>query len=176
MSLRRVLTSGAAWLLGAAASVAVGLVALSLIGIDLGARGVSPLMAENATVTAVASGSPEPSAVPDARRAAPSTGAATPTPSVGAAAPSPFAAARADQVLRSDGGFVVARCVDEDAYLVSWTPEQGYQVHDVRRGPAEVVSVEFEGERQSVRLDVSCEKGVAQARAEQEHEDEDEDE
>ena len=76
-----------------------------------------------------------------------------------------------EQLLRSDGGFVVARCQGGQAYLVSWTPEQGYEIYDVRRGPASITSVEFEGARGHVRLDVTCDNGVPQAHVQQEAED-----
>ncbi|HEX2357516.1 MAG TPA: hypothetical protein VHI50_13800 [Micromonosporaceae bacterium] len=76
-----------------------------------------------------------------------------------------------EQLLRSDGGFVVARCQGGQAYLVSWTPEQGYEIYDVRRGPASTTSVEFEGARGHIRLDVTCDNGVPQAHVQQEAED-----
>lgn len=148
---RAVLTSGLAWLVGAAGSVAVGLTALSLIGVDLTAPEISPLTSGDVAAAPVAAGpsSPPPAPVP--------TGSPTPTPSQGAGSADPQ---DTQQLLRSDGGFVVARCQDGLAYLVSWTPEQDYEAHDVRRGPAAVASVEFEGGGPSIQLDIHCENDV----------------
>ena len=139
--LRTVLASGAAWLLGGAASVTVALVALSLIGGGLGARGANPPTTERTPATGAgspAAGSPR----------APATQAAVSAPG---------------QVLRSDGGFVVASCPDGQAYLASWTPEPGYEARGVHRGPASSASVDFEGARSHLRLIVTCAGGVPQA-------------
>jgi hypothetical protein len=157
------LTSGAAWVVGAASSVAVGLAALSLIGGGLGTHGVEPLTSERAA--AVTEGSEPPSVAPTSPPAVDQSSSAPP------ASESTQASKSSDRVLRSAGGFVVARCVDDRAYLVSWTPEQGYEAHDVRRGPAGSASVEFEGRRQQVRLVVTCDGGVPQAHTGQETED-----
>lgn len=154
---RAALTSGGAWLLGAAASVTVGLVALSLIGGGLGAHGVTPL---TSTDTAA-----------NADLGAPNTSPSSAPPAGSSPAPNPSnpgpASTTSEQVLHSVGGFVVARCQLGRAYLVSWTPEQGYETHDVRRGPAGTASVEFEGAQGHVRLDVTCDNGAPHAHVQQ---------
>jgi hypothetical protein len=154
-NVRTALTSGAAWLIGAATSVGVALVALSLIGDGLSTHGVSPLTPGSSETVAA---SEVPSSSPTTQ-SAPTGGLPTSNPSAAA----PGTAPAGGQVLRSSGGFVVAKCIDGKAYLVSWVPEQGYEAHDVRRGPAAVAAVEFERSQHRVHLTVTCVGGVAQA-------------
>jgi hypothetical protein len=63
-------------------------------------------------------------------------------------------------VLTSSGGSVVARCsspsTSATVYLVSWSPAQGYQVDDVRRGPAQVASIHLEGGQDEISVTYSC--------------------
>src|SRR5439155_12282407 len=70
----------------------------------------------------------------------------SPTASAGGVPVSP----RPDRVLTSTGGTVVARCVDGGAYLVSWSPAQGYRAEEVRRGRAAVARVSFAASRKIV--------------------------
>ena len=44
-------------------------------------------------------------------------------------------AGAAGTVLTSQGGTVLAECRPAGAYLVSWSPTQGYEADDVARGP-----------------------------------------
>ena len=81
----------------------------------------------------------------------------SPTASAGGVPVSP----RPDRVLTSTGGTVVARCVDGGAYLVSWSPAQGYRAEEVRRGRAAVARVSFAASRKIV-LYVRCVAGVPQ--------------
>jgi hypothetical protein len=82
----------------------------------------------------------------------PSTPASTaPPPSSGSA------------VLTSSGGEAVATCQGADAYLISWSPRQGYQVGDVIRGPALTARVTFESHADRVTMTVSCSAGVPSA-------------
>jgi hypothetical protein len=158
-NVRTALASSAAWLVGAATSVGVALVALSLIGDGLSTHGVSPLTPGGSEAVAV-SEIPTSSAT---TRSDPTKGS-DPMSSTNAA--SPTTTPPAGQVLRSSGGFVVASCIDGEAYLVSWVPEQGYEVHDVRRGPAAEAVVEFERSQHHAHLSVTCVGGVAQAKVE----------
>ena len=155
---RTALTSSAAWLIGAATSVGVALVALSLIGDGLSTHGTAPLTpggSETVATSEVPNSSPT-------TRSDPSRGS-DPTSSTSAA---PTTTPVGGQVLRSSGGFVVASCVDGKAYLVSWVPEQGYEARDVRRGPAAAAAVEFERSQKHVHLTVTCVGEVAQAQVE----------
>lgn len=66
-------------------------------------------------------------------------------------------------VLVSAGGEVVAACQAAGAYLVSWSPQQGYEVGDVTRGPAATARVRFESRVSQVTMVVSCSAGVPTA-------------
>jgi hypothetical protein len=62
-------------------------------------------------------------------------------------------------VLTSSGGEVVATCQDASAYLLSWSPLQGYEVGGVFRGPAATARVTFESTTSEVTMVVSCSAG-----------------
>jgi hypothetical protein len=56
---------------------------------------------------------------------------------------------------------VVATCESAGAYLLSWSPAQGYGVAQVVRGPAAAASVAFgAGGGGTVTMDVSCSTGT----------------
>jgi hypothetical protein len=158
----RFLAGVGAWLLGAAAATGGSLLAVSLLG-----QGIAPAPSQQLTVAAVnralaseaaegARSSPAttPSAAPSphhtkARRPAPATPAA--------AAPVPQATAT---VLTSVGGTLVARCEPGEAYLGSWSPQQGYEVISVVRGPAATVQAKFGDQQRVVVMKVSCTTGM----------------
>lgn len=144
-----------AWVVGAVASVGVGLLALSLVGETFGDES-SPLLAAD-TVTPVESpATSQPTSSP--------SGSATATPALTQTGP--------ERLLTSAGGSIVARCHGTDAYLVYWTPAQDYRVHDVERGPAEAAKLKFEGQGREYELKVRCVNGVPRVRIEDEREDE----
>ena len=64
------------------------------------------------------------------------------------------------RVLTSSGGSVVAQCSAASSsatvYLVSWSPAQGYQVDEVRRGPAQHASIDYEGNNGSLSVTFGC--------------------
>jgi hypothetical protein len=66
-------------------------------------------------------------------------------------------------VLTSPGGDVVASCQPAGAYLISWSPLQGYEVSFVARGPAATARVTFESHATRVTMVVSCSAGVPSA-------------
>ncbi|MEN3305602.1 MAG: hypothetical protein V7603_1804 [Micromonosporaceae bacterium] len=139
-ALRRTLASLAAWTVGAVVAISVGVLALSAIG------------------DGWASGRP-----PRAQQADSSqqVGAHPPTP----APPSrPTSSPRAGPVrtVAGRGGTVEAQCTGASVYLRSWSPDQGYQVDDVHRGPARVVSVKFSVPGRESTLRVRCVQGVPQ--------------
>ena len=51
---------------------------------------------------------------------------------------------------------MLAGCAGSDAYLISWSPQQGYAADDVVRGPAAQAQVVFLAGRAGVRLTVTC--------------------
>ena len=57
-------------------------------------------------------------------------------------------------MLTSPGGTVLAECRAAGAYLVSWSPAQGYEASDVTRGPAATARVVFESAAKSVTMTV----------------------
>src|SRR5215470_1079917 len=66
-------------------------------------------------------------------------------------------------VLTSAGGTLVASCAGARAYLVSWSPQQGFGSSDVVRGPAANAQVVFTGGQLTVTMVVSCDTGVPTA-------------
>ena len=166
----RFLVGVGAWLLGAGAATGGSLLAVSLLG-----RGIiAPAAGQQLTVaavnralaseaaeaprpspTATPSATPSPAPPPRHLKARP---AAPTTPVVAAPAPQPTSA-----VLTSVGGTVVARCEAAGAYLVSWSPQQGYAGAGVIRGPAAVVQAKFGNGQRVVVMKVSCSGGVPSA-------------
>jgi len=66
-------------------------------------------------------------------------------------------------VFTSKGGEVVANCQASGAYLLSWSPLQGYEVGYVVRGPATAARVTFESDNFRVTMVVTCSAGVPSA-------------
>jgi hypothetical protein len=150
-TVRRTLASLAAWTAGAGVAVGVGVLALSLIDNGLASGAVQPVPIDGP----VAAAPPSPS--PSASLSQPS-GEAAPVPS---SAPSPSATAGPLRQLASTGGTAIARCTPDGlAYLVSWSPGQGYEADDVHRGPGRIVSVAFTAGTQRVWLGIHCVAGI----------------
>jgi hypothetical protein len=163
----RIYLAVAAWLLGASAATGGSLVAVSLLGQSLAAPPTQQLTVA-AVNRALASDSKGPAATPTPgssrgpghgkARAAASPSASAATPSAAPAFPSPSAtpAATAGTLLTSSGGSVVAACGSSGAYLISWSPQQGYLAEDVVRGPAPLARVSFLAGQSGVTMSVSC--------------------
>jgi serine/threonine-protein kinase len=66
-------------------------------------------------------------------------------------------------VLTSQGGTLVASCTGGLAYVVSWSPQQGFGSTGVARGPATSAQVTFAGGQLTVTMVVSCDAGVPTA-------------
>ena len=81
---------------------------------------------------------------PSVPQSATPTLSATPAVSRTSASPSPQAAT--GTVLTSQGGTVLAECRSAGAYLVSWSPTQGYEATGVIRGPAATTRAIFESD------------------------------
>jgi len=109
-------------------------------------------MAGSPTADSPAAGAPD---SPAAAATGPGDAVATGTASSGSAP--------AGTVLASPAGTVVATCQAAGAYLISWSPQQGYEVGDVFRGPAATASVQFESRTAEVTMRVSCSAGVPSA-------------
>jgi hypothetical protein len=92
-----------------------------------------------------------------------STGGTTGSGDATATDSAPSGSTPAGTVLASSAGTVVATCQAAGAYLISWSPQQGYEVGDVFRGPAATASVQFESRSAEVTMKVSCSAGVPSA-------------
>ena len=152
------------WLLATAAATAIGILAVTAIGSGIAGTGTQPLSAEQ--VERQLSAGPE---SPDVAPTSPTTAAPTRTPSTATAStgspspgrsPSVGPSIGAEKVIGSVGGSVVARCVDDRAELLSWSPAQGYQVDDLHRGPATTAGIQFESDDLEVNVLVTCAGGV----------------
>ena len=172
---RRILFGAAAWLLGAATATAGSLLAISLLG--QGITGNSgQLLTQDAVTRALASEAAEappsaaardtgsPTAPARTAPAASATASATGVPATGQGADTTTASPPGDgTALTSAGGEVLASCQTAGAYLISWSPLQGYAADDVNRGPAATARVTFESTTQRVTMVVSCSAGVPSA-------------
>jgi len=173
-----------AWLLGVGTATAGSLLAVSLLGQGIAASPGQQLTADavnqalareayDASAAATRTAPPPVPTPPATRPAATSPAAsqaapAPPAPSATAAAPAAApavsaASPSAGTVLTSLGGSVLAECRPAGAYLVSWSPVQGYQADDVARGPATTARVVFESSANSVTVTVTCPDGAAGA-------------
>jgi hypothetical protein len=71
------------------------------------------------------------------------------------AAPPPTVGA--DETFSSPGGTVVAHCDSGgNAFIVAWSPAQGFNVNEVDRGPAATTKVDFRGNGLRVRVTIQC--------------------
>jgi len=182
----RLLVGVGAWLLGAAAAtsgsmIAVNQIAHGLLGPQTQQLTQAAISANSgdvadrpsASATAIpghASASPtarpsRPGASSPARHHKDASGtrsAVNVTPSA-SAAPSPHQTS-AGTLLQSPDGSVTAECQPAGAYLLYWSPDQGFQVDDVVRGPAATARVTFERLGTGVVMRVSCQGGKPVAR------------
>lgn len=183
----RIMIGVGAWLLGAGAATGGSLLAVSLIGQGMAGFASQPMAAaavasaartdpdDLTSATPLASDTPSASprlstataATPRGRPQASSRPSAAPgqSPSPDQTSPSATAGSgtSAGTALTSQGGDVVAGCQAAGAYLISWSPQQGYETGDVRRGPAAQARVTFESPANSVVMLVTCQAGVPQA-------------
>lgn len=171
---RRILLGVAAWLVGASAATGGSLLAVSLLGQDM-----TPSAGEQQSVATVnralgkeaaerTSTSPRRAASPPASRVAPPSQVARHTaaplsPTASPSAPPASAGIAGGAVLTSQGGTLVASCAGARAYLVSWSPQQGFGSSDVVRGPAVNAQVVFVGGQLTVTMIVTCDAGVPAA-------------
>jgi hypothetical protein len=131
-----------AWTVGAAVSVGVGLLALSLIGVglttDSGDHLTQPV-GRDAPAALPTSQPPvdDPSASPSA--------ASTATATVGP-----------NRTIDTAGGNVVARCQPGGAYLLSLSPSPGFRADLSNRGPAAEARLSFESSSREIRIRVTC--------------------
>jgi len=164
----RILIAVGAWLLGAVTATAGSLLAVSQLGLgiaDSTSRQLtissvnSALAAEKSEQPASASARPLHAAPPHTAHRAPAAHAARavhPAAQGSPAAPS----SPPGTLLTSRAGSVLATCQAAGAYLLSWSPQQGFEAVDVVRGPAGVASVRFAGQFDALITRVACHGGV----------------
>jgi hypothetical protein len=173
----------AAWLVGASAATGGSLLAVSMLG-----QGMTPGGGDEQSVTTVnralakeaaerAAAMPRHAIPPNATRGGPPSRVArhrallpparrrAPVPAARRSAPPPSPAATGGTVLTSQGGTLVASCTGARAYLVSWSPQQGFGSTGVVRGPATSAQVTFTDGQLTVTMVVSCAVGVPTATA-----------
>ncbi|GAA0360372.1 hypothetical protein NE235_21395 [Actinoallomurus spadix] len=152
---RRVLIGITAWAAAAAVSTGIGIAAISVLGAGITDRGVRPLTSDQVDRALAAATTPAPATT------TPAPPTATPPPHATGGAPT----AGTTRALSTSGGSVLARCGPADtAYLLSWTPAQGYGVDDVDRGPGARASVKLEaGHGRKLVIQVTCRSGVPTA-------------
>jgi len=162
-----------AWLLGAVTATCGSLLAVSLLGNSFG---VSASPGQQLTVAAVRSALAAPEklhvsaggAAPSARSGAPHARAVragdsrTRRPQA-TTPPHPQQTAQPGTLLDSPAGTVVASCEQGAAYLVSWSPAQGYGSDQILRGPAAVAKVTFDAGGAAMTMAVNCHGGTPTA-------------
>jgi serine/threonine-protein kinase len=185
----RILIGAGAWLLGAAAATGGSLLAVSLLGQGMdGASGSEltsaavhralasesqearasapvPLASGTAKAPGPASARPSPHSAPgQSTTPAASSSSAAPTAAATTATPAQSPPTSMDgTVLTSQGGEVVAACEQGGAYLISWSPQQAYEVDTVSRGPATQALASFESDTNKVTMTITCANGVPSA-------------
>jgi hypothetical protein len=165
-TMRRILAGVTGWLLAAALAVVVGLLAVSLLGTGITSGQTHPL-SHAAVNRALAHATRQPSATPAPSTSTPSTPPASPT----TPAPTSSDQKHAVRALGTRGGSIIARCTGNTAYLVSWSPRQGFETDDHVRGPAPTAFIKFDGEDLDVYTTISCRNGTPTAHTATQHDD-----
>src|SRR5215831_16914935 len=151
----RIVIGAGAWLLGAAAATAGGLLVVSELGAGIFASPASDqsIVAAAGQAQAGQTAAPASSPTPRSQRSA---GGKSGTGGAGTGG-------TASTVLSSSGGTVVAQCATAGAFLLSWSPQQGFTASSVARGPATTARVVFTTAANTVTMAVSCATGVPAA-------------
>jgi hypothetical protein len=134
---RSALTAVAGWSVAAVVAIGAGVVAISELG-----EGITGRSGQSLTPAQVRRALASPYRTP---APAPST---TPSPTGGPEGVS--------HGFSTTGGSVVARCTDAGAYLVSWSPDQGYSADGADRGPARAVELTFESGSTEITARITC--------------------
>jgi hypothetical protein len=143
----RIVIGVGAWLVGAAAATAGGLLVVSELG-----EGISASPAAQQSSAAAAEQA-------QASQAAAQLSSSSPKPRSQRSG----TASTSGTVLSSSGGTVVAQCATAGAFLLSWSPQQGFTAGSVARGPATTARVVFAATANTVTMVVSCASGVPAA-------------
>ena len=148
----RIVIGVGAWLLGAAAATSGGLLVVSELGEGISA---SPAGKQSSVAAGVQAQAGQAAALPSS---------SSPTPrSQRNTGGSGGTASTSGTVLSSSGGTVVAQCATAGAFLLSWSPQQGFTASSVARGPATTARVVFAATASTVTMVVNCASGVPAA-------------
>jgi hypothetical protein len=166
----RILIGVGAWLLGAVMATCGSLLAVSLLGTGFGVSAGQGKQLSAAAVNAALASAPaehtSTTTTPAARRSpaprqAHARGRQVSSPRAApATSAAPAQKAQAGTLLATAAGTVVASCEPAGAYLISWSPAQGYGSDQVVRGPAPTAEVTFDAGTQALTMRVSCRGGV----------------
>ena len=158
----RIVLGVAAWLVGATAATVGSMLAVSVLGQGMNPAGEQ--VSVQAVNRALAKEAAERSAATPRRPVSrPASRTAPPPAKARHSAPPPSPGTSGGTVLTSPGGTLVASCAGARAYLVSWSPQQGFGTSDVVRGPAAKTRVTFTGAQLTVTMVVSCAAGAPTA-------------
>lgn len=150
--------------------IAVNKLAHGLLEAQSQELGGTMVSADHEPITRSPEPSPAASATPALRARTP---AAKVTPSAGPSSSAALGGSSAQNpagtLLESSAGSVMATCEPTGAYLLYWSPDQGFVADDVLRGPAAVASVLFRSTTSSVVMRVSCSGGTPVAHVYQGH-------
>lgn len=158
----RILFGAGAWLLGAVTATGGSLLAVSLLGRGIAAGPSQQQLTSEAVNRALASELAERPVSNTGDRPAVAA-SSRPRPRASRPPASPSAQPTAGALLTSAGGTVVAGCASGGAYLVSWSPQQGYEATAFVRGPAVHAQVTFRSSWDTVTMVVTCSSGVPTA-------------
>jgi hypothetical protein len=156
------LIGASAWLLGAVAATTGSMIAVSALAHGLLSPQTELLSGtpSNADIDAGRSVSPTPPTASPSISPSPSALPIQPSSGLGPQAGGAEPPREAPTLLTSTDGSVLASCQPGGAYLVYWSPNQGYTADDVFRGPAQVASVTFRNTAGGVLMRVSCSSGI----------------
>ena len=159
----RILLGVAAWLAGASVATSGSLLAVSVLGQDLIPVAGEQLSMETVNRALSKEAAERIAAGPRRSGARPASLTAPSSPATRHPVPPRSPGTTGGTVLTSAGGTIVASCAGARAYLVSWSPQQGFGSGDVVRGPATSAQVTFTGGQVTVTMIVSCGTGVPTA-------------
>jgi hypothetical protein len=130
------------WLIAASAATTVGVLAVRAVGASVVHATTSPLSQDQVE-----------SALTRGTQASPQQSTTTPSVTPGGVS----------RVLATPGGTIIARCLNGDATLLSWSPAQNYADEEIHAGPAPTATIIFETEGTEMHVRVGCPAGVPTA-------------
>jgi hypothetical protein len=156
----RYLVGVGAWLLGAVTATTGSMIVVGQLANGLLGTQTQQFSGTTSSADHDASGSSTTPAPTPTSSASPSASPAALTVTPVVSASSTAGSAAPPTLLTTADGSVLASCQPGGAYLVYWSPAQGFSVDDVARGPAQDASVTFSNQAGGVVMRVSCPSGT----------------